>query len=159
MNAAAGGTGGGSGEPSATITGGTGGGSGEPSATITGGTGGGNGEPSAIITGGTGGGSGEPSATITGGTGGGSGEPSATLTLLLKLTIVLTGVTINAARTKSAIHNLFLFTLEPPTLTMNGNKEDQNYRFKKFCLRNSATPLWKLSHNSNKIAVSFRISP
>jgi hypothetical protein len=174
MNAATGGTGGGIGEPSATITGGMGGGIGEPSATITGGMGGGMGEPSATITGGMGGGIGEPSATITGGMGGGMGEPSATitggtgggigvpsamLTLSLKLTIALAGVTINAARAKIARHNLFLFTLEPPRLTMNGNKEVQHCRSKKFCLRNSAGPLWKHSHNSNKIAASFRISP
>jgi hypothetical protein len=94
---------------------------GYPSAT-THGTGGGSGLPSAT-THGTGGGSGLPSAT-THGTGGGSGLPSAMLTLLLKLTMTLSGVTINAARTKSATYNLFLFTLEPPRLTMNGNKKD-----------------------------------
>src|SRR6202047_4163473 len=105
------------------LAGGTGGGIGLPSATITGGTGGGIGLPSATITGGTGGGIGLPSATITGGTGGGIGLPSAMLTLL-KLTMTLSGVTINAARTKSATHNLSLFTLEPPRLTMNGNKKD-----------------------------------
>jgi hypothetical protein len=67
---------------------------------------------------------GVPSATITGGTGGGMGVPSAMLTLLSKLTIALSGVTINAAKAKSATYNLFLFTLEPPGLTMNGNKKD-----------------------------------
>jgi hypothetical protein len=67
---------------------------------------------------------GVPSATITGGTGGGMGVPSAMLTLPLKLTIPLSGVTINAAKAKSATYNLFLFTLEPPGLTMNGNKKD-----------------------------------
>src|ERR1700730_11419180 len=73
----------------------------------------------------TGGGIGAPSATSTGGcTGGGIGAPSAMLTLLLKLTMTLSGVTINAARTKSATYNLFLFTLEPPRVTMNGNKKD-----------------------------------
>jgi hypothetical protein len=89
-----------------------------------GGTGGGMGVPSAIITGGTGGGMGVPSAIITGGTGGGMGVPSAMLTLPLKLTIPPSGVTINAAKAKSATYNLFLFTLEPPSLTMNGNKKD-----------------------------------
>ena len=89
-------------------------------------TGGGIGAPSATSTGGcTGGGIGAPSATSTGGcTGGGIGAPSAILTLLLKLTMTLSGVTINAARTKSATYNLFLFTLEPPRVTMNGNKKD-----------------------------------
>jgi hypothetical protein len=73
----------------------------------------------------TGGGIGAPSATSMGGcTGGGIGAPSAMLTLLLKLTMTPSGVTINAARTKSATYNLFLFTLEPPRVTMNGNKED-----------------------------------
>ena len=72
------------------------------------------GVPSAISTGGLGGGMGVPSAITTGGRGGGMGVPSAMLTLWLKLTIALTGVTINAARAKSAKHNLFLFTLEPP---------------------------------------------
>src|ERR1700737_73338 len=104
------------------------------------------------------GGSGLPSATSTGGWGG-SGLPSATMTLLLKLTMTLSGVTINAARAKSATDSLILFTLEPPRLTMNGNKKDQNYRLKKFCLRNSADPLWKHSHNFNRTGGSFRISP
>jgi hypothetical protein len=90
----------------------------------TGGLGGGMGVPSAISTGGFGGGIGVPSATSTGGTGGGIGVPSAMLTLRLKLTIPLTGDTINAASANSAIHNLFLFTLEPPRITMNGNKRD-----------------------------------
>src|ERR1700688_379237 len=117
MNAAAGGTGGGMGVPSATNTGGTGGGMGVPSATNTGGTGGG---------------MGVPSATNTGGTGGGMGVPSAMTTLWLKLTTALTGVTINTVRARSARHNLFLFTLEPPRVTMNGNKEDKSRRFKKF---------------------------
>jgi hypothetical protein len=132
MNAAAGGTGGGMGVPSATNTGGTGGGMGVPSATNTGGTGGGMGVPSATNTGGTGGGMGVPSATNTGGTGGGIGVPSAMTTLWLKLTSVLTGATINAAIARIARHNLFLFTLEPPRLTMNKNKEGQYCRFKKF---------------------------
>jgi hypothetical protein len=101
--------------------GGTGGGMGLPSATRIGGTGGGMGLPSATSTGGTGGGMGLPSATSTGGTGGGIGLPSAMLTLWLKLTIAMTGVTITAARAKSATHNLSLFTLEPPVLNMNGN--------------------------------------
>src|ERR1700686_4766670 len=101
MNTAAGGAGGGIGLPSAT-THGTGGGIGLPSAT----------------THGTGGGIGLPSA-ITNVTGGGIGLPSAMLTLLIKLTIPLAGVTINAARAKSATHNLYLFTLEPPGLNMN----------------------------------------
>jgi len=38
------------------------------------------------------------------------------------LTIASTGAMINAVRAKTATHNLFLFTLEPPGLTMNGNK-------------------------------------
>jgi hypothetical protein len=139
--------------------GGTGGGMGVPSATNIGGTGGGMGVPSATNIGGTGGGIGVPSATSTGGTGGGIGVPSATLTLLLKLTIALTGATINAIRTKSARHNLFLFTVEPPRLTMNGNRQNKNYRFKKFCVRNSAGSIWKHSHNSNKTGESSRISP
>jgi hypothetical protein len=147
VNAAAGGMGGGIGLPSAIITGGMGGGIGLPSAIITGGMGGGIGLPSAIITGGMGGGIGLPSAIIVAANGG------------VKLTIALTGATINTARTKSARDSLFLFTLEPPRLTMNGNKEVQHCRSKKFCLRNSAGPLWKHSHNSNRIAVSFRISP
>jgi hypothetical protein len=147
VTAAAGGMGGGIGLPSATITGGMGGGIGLPSATITGGMGGGIGLPSATITGGMGGGIGLPSATITGATGG------------VKLTIALTGATINAVSAKSARHSLFLFTLEPPRLTMNGNKKVQNCGFKKFCLRNSAAPLWKHSHNSNRTGGSFRISP
>ncbi len=63
---------------------------------------------------------GAPSA-ITHGTGGGIGAPSTTLTLVLKLTIASTGAIINAVRAKTATHNLFLFTLEPPGLTMNGN--------------------------------------
>jgi hypothetical protein len=106
------------------MIGGLGGGMGVPSAIITGGLGGGMGVPSAIITGGLGGGMGVPSAISMDGLGGGIGVPSAMLTLWLKLTIALTGDTINAASTNSAIHNLFLFTLEPPRLTMNGNKRD-----------------------------------
>jgi hypothetical protein len=124
-----------------------------------GGTGGGNGEPSATITGGFGGGKGDPSATITGGLGGGNGEPSAMLTLLLKLTIAHTGAMINAVRAKTATHNLFLFTLEPPELTMNRNREDQNCRLKKFRLRNITGTLWKHSHNYNRTGGSFKISP
>jgi hypothetical protein len=88
----------------------------------TGGLGGGIGAPSATIQG-TGGGIGAPSATIQG-TGGGIGAPSAMLNSLLKLTIPLTGVTINAVRVRNAIQNLFTFTLEPPALNMNGNKKD-----------------------------------
>jgi len=82
--------------------------------------------------GGMGGGMGVPSATNTGGMGGGIGVPSAMTTPRLKLTIALAGVTINAAIARIDKHNLFLFTLEPPRLTMNGNKKDQHCRFKKF---------------------------
>jgi len=107
---------------------GTGGGSGEPSATITEvafrvmalGTGGGSGEPSAIN-------AGAPLVNARLGTGGGNGDPSATLLFGVELTNANDGATIRLATTRSAARYSFVwFKLEPPGPQLG---EEQEIRF------------------------------